>query len=84
MMERSDYCFNTGIVRPVARSIEQALRLEEPDTPIHFEVAKKQHQKYTEILKSLIPNVIEVLISQHIFISSIFRLHQIILQCLAS
>jgi hypothetical protein len=81
-MERSDYSFNTCIVRPVARSIEQALRLEEPDTPIQFEVAKKQHQKYTEILKSLIPNVIEVITSKCIlFIFDLSSLRKTIFHC---
>jgi hypothetical protein len=59
-MERDDYQYNSCIVRPVSRSIVNALRLEEPETPIQFEVAKKQHQNYTLVLKKLIPKVFEV------------------------
>jgi N-dimethylarginine dimethylaminohydrolase len=63
-MERKNYQFNSCIVRPVSKSIEQALRLEEPESPISIETAQKQHKKYTEILKSFVENVIEVLKSE--------------------
>lgn len=64
-------CFATGheafylnyqhaLVRELSDSFEDSLKLHPPATPIDLNLAKKQHEKYIETLKSLIPHVVEI------------------------
>ncbi|EFJ42483.1 hypothetical protein VOLCADRAFT_107179 [Volvox carteri f. nagariensis] len=49
-----------ALTRGLARTFEDALALEPPAEPIDVKVAYNQHEKYNELLKSIIPNVLEI------------------------
>lgn len=52
--------YNHAFVRPVPASFVDSLKMEQPGVPIDLTLAKKQHEAYSSLLKSLIPNVVEV------------------------
>ena len=53
--------FRRAIVGTLPQSfVTQSLRFKEPEKPIDFEHAKRQHAKYVSDLKKLIPEVVQV------------------------
>src|SRR4051794_29881660 len=52
--------YEAAIVRGLSKNFANAIQSSVPDQPINVEVAIKQHRSYVEILKKLIPKVIEL------------------------
>jgi len=49
-----------ALVRDLADSFEESLKLNPPPIPIDLKLAKQQHETYIDLLKMLIPNVIRI------------------------
>ncbi|GLC34769.1 hypothetical protein PLESTB_001161900 [Pleodorina starrii] len=49
-----------ALTRGLAQSFENALALEPPPEPISVAVAQAQHNQYNELLRTIVPNVVEL------------------------
>lgn len=54
------FFYKFAIVRNLSDAFENSLKLNPPIIPIDFNLAKEQHENYINLLKKLVPNVIEL------------------------
>lgn len=55
-----NFDYRTALVRGLSSSFEQSLQMQPPEVPIDVALAERQHEEYISVLRSLLPNVIEV------------------------
>lgn len=52
--------YNFALVRNLANSFQDSLKLNQPLLPIDLDLAKQQHEKYIQLLEILVPHVIRL------------------------
>lgn len=57
---RSFFSYSHALVRGLSPAFEDSLKLHAPETPIDMNLAHQQHDSYTQLLRLLVPNVIEL------------------------
>jgi len=57
--------YTHAVVRPISSQFFNALRKDEPESPINVQLAIQQHEAYVALLKQYVKNVIEVCIYLH-------------------
>lgn len=58
-------CYNFALVRNLANSFKDSLKLNQPLLPIDLDLAKQQHEKYIQLLETLVPSVIRLKADQN-------------------
>lgn len=56
----NNFIVTHALTRGLAKTFADAITLKAPTEPINVKIAYKQHEKYKELLRSLVPNVIEL------------------------
>lgn len=54
------FAYTDALVRGLPSTFEDGLKLAPPPTPVDLPLAHQQHDAYTALLRSLVPNVVEV------------------------
>jgi len=57
---RAMFRYNVAVVRAMSSNFLSSLKMDDPKEPIDLSLAKAQHQAYNNVIKSLLPRVIEL------------------------